>query len=164
MASSPAFPSAMVCDPCGRVGTKRPRAAKAAISDDNEQEGTGMWTTAEHIRFLEGVAKFPKGPWKYVAEIVQTRTVRQIRTHAQKYREKQARHRRGLRFKPSTTSTSSDDSDDARSSVDPVAVEDVAVVANTYDWNLDPLPFSSSPIQLDECMSFLLEAFPETAF
>ncbi|KAF0703536.1 hypothetical protein AaE_015323 [Aphanomyces astaci] len=135
---------------------------------DDEIEGTGMWTNAEHLRFMEGVAMFPKGPWKCVADHVQTRTVRQIRTHAQKYREKKARHLRGLRQKvhpsPSASFRNSNyryssDSDDGCRYVDPVAVDDVGVVSGQLDMRLDPLPYSCSPIQLDECVAFLLEAF-----
>jgi SHAQKYF class myb-like DNA-binding protein len=53
----------------------------------------------EHERFLKAIQKYPKGPWKAIASIVKTRTIRQTQTHAQKYREKLARHDRGLRSK-----------------------------------------------------------------
>ncbi|GAB9477626.1 Myb-like DNA-binding protein [Globisporangium polare] len=46
------------------------------------------WTLAEHERFLEGLRRYPSGPWKLVAAYVGTRTVRQTMSHAQKYREK----------------------------------------------------------------------------
>uniref|UniRef100_M4C3T1 Putative Myb-like protein n=2 Tax=Hyaloperonospora TaxID=184462 RepID=M4C3T1_HYAAE len=49
---------------------------------------------------------YPKGPWKAIAEMVATRTVRQTQTHAQKYREKQARRVRGLRNRNGTLQTS----------------------------------------------------------
>ncbi|OQR85838.1 hypothetical protein ACHHYP_11307 [Achlya hypogyna] len=42
---------------------------------------------------------YPNGPWKAIADVVQTRTIRQTQTHAQKYREKLARRSRGLRAK-----------------------------------------------------------------
>ncbi|CAH0478060.1 unnamed protein product [Peronospora belbahrii] len=55
------------------------------------------WTTEEHNRFLEGLELFPSGPWKEIAAHVGSRTTRQTMTHAQKYREKIARRKRGLR-------------------------------------------------------------------
>jgi len=65
----------------------------------NTIEGHGSWTKAEHERFLVAIQIFPEGPWKAVAEIVQTRTPKQTQTHAQKCREKIARKMRGLRKK-----------------------------------------------------------------
>jgi SHAQKYF class myb-like DNA-binding protein len=49
---------------------------------------TGAWTSVEHERFLIALDKYPKGPWKAIADFVGTRTPRQVQTHAQKYREK----------------------------------------------------------------------------
>ncbi|KAF0696578.1 Aste57867_12676 [Aphanomyces stellatus] len=65
-----------------------------------DKGGSGTWTLQEHRRFLEAMRLYPDGPWKRVAAIVGTRSVRQIRTHAQKCKEKIARHERGLRIKP----------------------------------------------------------------
>ncbi|KAK1942937.1 Myb-like protein J [Phytophthora citrophthora] len=53
------------------------------------------WTTEEHDRFLQALEIFPSGPWKDVAAFIGTRTPRQAMTHAQKYREKIRRRRRG---------------------------------------------------------------------
>ncbi|KAH9146033.1 hypothetical protein AeRB84_010091 [Aphanomyces euteiches] len=54
------------------------------------------WSCEEHARFLLGMTLFPNGPWKRVAGVVKTRTVRQLRTHAQKYRAKLAREEQPL--------------------------------------------------------------------
>ncbi|KAG3093619.1 hypothetical protein PI124_g16441 [Phytophthora idaei] len=54
------------------------------------------WTTEEHELFLQALEIHPTGPWKDVASFVDTRTTRQVMTHAQKYREKIKRRRRGL--------------------------------------------------------------------
>ncbi|EQC25585.1 hypothetical protein SDRG_16555 [Saprolegnia diclina VS20] len=62
-------------------------------------EGKGTWTKDEHERFLTAMEMYPNGPWKSIADAVGTRTIRQTQTHAQKYREKLARRRRGLRTK-----------------------------------------------------------------
>ncbi|RLN46424.1 hypothetical protein BBJ29_008820 [Phytophthora kernoviae] len=61
--------------------------------------GTGVWSKEEHARFLEAIKIYSSGPWKFVAAYVGTRNVRQIMTHAQKYRQKAARRLRGLRTK-----------------------------------------------------------------
>ncbi|KAI9908755.1 hypothetical protein PsorP6_002883 [Peronosclerospora sorghi] len=88
---------------------------RVAESLDREQQqldakgetvmASGTWTKAEHERFLRAMETFPKGPWKVIAEMVATRTVRQTQTHAQKYREKLARRMRGLRNRNGTLQT-----------------------------------------------------------
>ncbi|RLN59514.1 hypothetical protein BBJ28_00013198 [Nothophytophthora sp. Chile5] len=60
-------------------------------------EGVGVWTAEEHARFLEAIRMYPHGPWKLVADHIATRSTRQSMTHAQKYRQKLERRRRGLR-------------------------------------------------------------------
>jgi SHAQKYF class myb-like DNA-binding protein len=44
----------------------------------------GRWTAAEHDLFVKGLQMYNK-QWKMIAELIQTRTVVQVRTHAQKY-------------------------------------------------------------------------------
>lgn len=41
------------------------------------------WTAEEHARFLEGIVRFGKD-WKRVHTLVKTRSLTQLRTHAQK--------------------------------------------------------------------------------
>ena len=55
-------------------------------------ENTGRWTSNEHSLFLEGLQNYGK-EWKRIADLIQTRTVVQIRTHAQKYFQKVAKAR-----------------------------------------------------------------------
>lgn len=43
----------------------------------------GRWSVAEHQLFVQGMMDYPK-QWKKIAQLVKTRTVVQIRTHAQK--------------------------------------------------------------------------------
>eukprot|EP00543_Licmophora_paradoxa_P006677 CAMPEP_0202442660 /NCGR_PEP_ID=MMETSP1360-20130828/2047_1 /ASSEMBLY_ACC=CAM_ASM_000848 /TAXON_ID=515479 /ORGANISM="Licmophora paradoxa, Strain CCMP2313" /LENGTH=446 /DNA_ID=CAMNT_0049058085 /DNA_START=81 /DNA_END=1421 /DNA_ORIENTATION=+ len=52
---------------------------------------TGRWTAEEHALFLEGLDSYGKG-WKQIASLIKTRTVVQIRTHAQKYFQKLAKN------------------------------------------------------------------------
>jgi len=54
------------------------------------KENTGRWTSEEHNMFLEGLKLHGKG-WKAIAQMIKTRTVVQIRTHAQKYFQKLAK-------------------------------------------------------------------------
>lgn len=76
-------------------------SGQVLVSSDTEahnnppRHGQG-WTTEEHDRFLQALEIFPSGPWKDVATFIGTRTPRQVMTHAQKYREKIRRRRRGL--------------------------------------------------------------------
>jgi SHAQKYF class myb-like DNA-binding protein len=51
---------------------------------DKDKESTGRWTREEHLAFIKGLELHGKG-WKKIASLIKTRTVVQIRTHAQKY-------------------------------------------------------------------------------
>lgn len=55
-----------------------------------ENTHTGRWTKEEHAKFLEGIKLYGK-EWKKIASMIETRTVVQIRTHAQKYFQKLAK-------------------------------------------------------------------------
>ncbi|OQS07304.1 hypothetical protein THRCLA_00698 [Thraustotheca clavata] len=58
-------------------------------------ENQGPWSAEEHERFLIALQVCPEGPWKSIAEIVQTRNAKQTQTHMQKCKEKLFRqHRR----------------------------------------------------------------------
>jgi SHAQKYF class myb-like DNA-binding protein len=50
----------------------------------SSEKRSGKWGASEHQLFLEGLASFGKD-WKKIASKVRTRTLTQIRTHAQKY-------------------------------------------------------------------------------
>ena len=47
----------------------------------------GRWTQEEHDLFMQGL-KIHRKQWKLIADLIKTRTVVQIRTHAQKYFQK----------------------------------------------------------------------------
>lgn len=65
--------------------------AQSAIgSGGSHGENTGRWTTEEHNLFLQGLELHGKG-WKKIAGLIKSRTVVQIRTHAQKYFQKLAK-------------------------------------------------------------------------
>ncbi|OQS01131.1 hypothetical protein THRCLA_21636 [Thraustotheca clavata] len=63
-------------------------------SKDHSTPGLGPWSAVEHERFLLGIQLYPEGPWKAVADVVQTRNAKQAQTHMQKCKEKILRHRR----------------------------------------------------------------------
>ena len=48
------------------------------------RKNKGRWTCEEHDAFLRGV-QLHKRDWDVVAVLIPTRTVRQVRTHSQKY-------------------------------------------------------------------------------
>eukprot|EP00804_Cyclotella_cryptica_P001210 CCRYP_012717-RA/>CCRYP_012717-RA protein AED:0.01 eAED:0.01 QI:942/1/1/1/1/1/2/276/600 len=76
-----------------RTYTKQPPAPSPNNGPPSPaSENTGRWTAEEHRLFLQGLEEHGKG-WKKIASLIQTRTVVQIRTHAQKYFQKLAKAR-----------------------------------------------------------------------
>lgn len=67
-------------------------ASSGGGSVGNHGENTGRWTAEEHRLFLQGLEQHGKG-WKKIASLIKSRTVVQIRTHAQKYFQKLAKAR-----------------------------------------------------------------------
>ena len=59
-----------------------------------EKEKIGRWSEEEHKVFLEGLTKHGK-QWKIIAGMIGTRTVVQVRTHAQKYFQRMERAQNG---------------------------------------------------------------------
>ncbi|EGZ24756.1 hypothetical protein PHYSODRAFT_480642 [Phytophthora sojae] len=80
-----------------RIPTTRGGSTRGGLVPKSPGAGRGLWTPEEHLRFLEALDKFPAGPWKSIAEYVGNKTARQAMTHGQKYRQKIARRRRGLK-------------------------------------------------------------------
>jgi len=65
-------------------------AQSASGQGGSQGENTGRWTAEEHNLFLQGLELHGKG-WKKIAGLIKSRTVVQIRTHAQKYFQKLAK-------------------------------------------------------------------------
>ncbi|EQC31384.1 hypothetical protein SDRG_10985 [Saprolegnia diclina VS20] len=61
---------------------------RVQASGTSVETQTGRWTKKEHELFLEGLKRYGKS-WKHISNLVVTRTLVQIRTHAQKYLQKQ---------------------------------------------------------------------------
>ena len=78
LAASAAAAAAAANEPPGSIGA--------------QGENTGRWTAEEHRLFLQGLELHGKG-WKKIASLIKSRTVVQIRTHAQKYFQKLAKAR-----------------------------------------------------------------------
>ncbi|KAG6964000.1 hypothetical protein JG688_00007889 [Phytophthora aleatoria] len=148
-----------------RKGT-RPRLSR---------EGEGVWTPGEHARFLEAVELYPHGPWKLVAAHIGTRSTRQAMTHAQKYRQKLERRRRGLRNAPSKrpkTETPSWPTSESESetmfSFEQLLTSDAGTTGETWRC-LEPMPLKSpnpiyyadavEPAWVDDCISFFVDNF-----
>ncbi|TMW65455.1 hypothetical protein Poli38472_008097 [Pythium oligandrum] len=82
--------------------------AMRRLNERSERHGL-PWTPDEHERFLKAIEQFPNGPWRLVAAHVGTRTVRQVMTHGQKYREKMARHQERQRQNSQLSGNAADD-------------------------------------------------------
>eukprot|EP00511_Aplanochytrium_stocchinoi_P002446 CAMPEP_0204842958 /NCGR_PEP_ID=MMETSP1346-20131115/47694_1 /ASSEMBLY_ACC=CAM_ASM_000771 /TAXON_ID=215587 /ORGANISM="Aplanochytrium stocchinoi, Strain GSBS06" /LENGTH=417 /DNA_ID=CAMNT_0051982015 /DNA_START=757 /DNA_END=2008 /DNA_ORIENTATION=+ len=65
-------------------------ASSSSVKKVGSGENTGRWTKTEHECFVQGLDMYGK-EWKKIANMIETRTVVQIRTHAQKYFQKIAK-------------------------------------------------------------------------
>ena len=60
------------------------KCKKTEFLDDTSGYNLGRWNKEEKIRFIEGLEKYKKD-WKKIQSYVATRSIVQIRSHAQKY-------------------------------------------------------------------------------
>lgn len=74
----------------GATVTMATAATAQSSGGQSSGENTGRWTAEEHNLFLQGLELHGKG-WKKIAGLIKSRTVVQIRTHAQKYFQKLAK-------------------------------------------------------------------------
>jgi SHAQKYF class myb-like DNA-binding protein len=58
----------------------------------NSDTKIGRWTEEEQAAFIDGLRKYGKN-WKKISQMVKTRTLTQIRTHAQKFFKKAAKEK-----------------------------------------------------------------------
>jgi SHAQKYF class myb-like DNA-binding protein len=72
------------------MGEKTEYTDKSHLLPDGIKVNTGLWTEAEHKLFLKGLETFPYGAWEKIATLIKTRTVVQIKSHAQ-YHQKLAK-------------------------------------------------------------------------
>jgi len=94
--SRQARPPATSAPPAAAAAASSAAVAANTVSTLNHSSGqvenTGRWTSEEHRLFLQGLEQHGKG-WKKIATLIKSRTVVQIRTHAQKYFQKLAKAR-----------------------------------------------------------------------
>ncbi|OQS07299.1 hypothetical protein THRCLA_00699 [Thraustotheca clavata] len=126
-----------------------PQSPPAAMDENNVNQGA--WSKEEHERFLIAVQLYPEGPWKAVAEIIQTRNAKQAQTHMQKCKEKMQR-----RFKRTED-------------IEPYVVHRSKHSQNLRLPELQPIPFDyrsampianfheDSSISIDAALDFFLE-------
>ena len=79
-----------VVTPRGSMDASEKDDEGSVATFDEKNTMSGRWTADEHDRFLEGLELFGRRKWGKIAEHVQTRTVIQVRSHAQKYFKKRA--------------------------------------------------------------------------
>lgn len=70
---------------------KKERATVVAKITEPRAGQTRYWTQEEHERFLEAVAQYGEKAYVAISNYVETRTPKQVRTHAQKFQMKMAR-------------------------------------------------------------------------
>ncbi|KAH8076031.1 hypothetical protein JL721_14 [Aureococcus anophagefferens] len=100
-------------------GVDEPEAPTRGESSANLE--SGRWSAAEHARFVDGLQRFGRRKWIRIAEHVGTRTVIQVRSHAQKYFKK-------LRRTASTNSLRSRGESDDEGEGPPAATRDCATL------------------------------------
>ncbi|KAL3662027.1 hypothetical protein V7S43_012834 [Phytophthora oleae] len=131
------------------------------------------WTAEEHNRFLEGLELFPSGPWKEIAAHVGTRTTRQTMTHAQKYREKIARRKRGLRSSVKegrSLKRRREQKSKSNDAASPCSVSDpkMTMTAVTARRGVDPMDFHGcfvpGPVVPSQFQFFGMNPVPEADF
>lgn len=71
--------------------TKKDRPTLVAKCVEPRPGQTRYWTGEEHERFLEAIAEYGEKAYVAISNFVETRTPKQVRTHAQKFQMKMAR-------------------------------------------------------------------------
>ncbi|KAG1700955.1 hypothetical protein DVH05_011199 [Phytophthora capsici] len=158
-----------------RLPSESPPPSPSGSSDGEKMSPTNTngraWTAEEHNRFLEGLELFPSGPWKEIAAHVGTRTTRQTMTHAQKYREKIARRKRGLRSSVKegrSLKRRREQKPKSNDAASPCSVSDskMTVTAVTARRGVDPMDFHGCfvPPVPSQCQFFDMNPVPEAEF
>ena len=71
--------------------TKKEKVHLVAKCTEPKPGQTRYWTEEEHERFLEAIAEYGEKAYVAISNYVETRTPKQVRTHAQKFQMKMAR-------------------------------------------------------------------------
>eukprot|EP00579_Thalassiosira_antarctica_P005066 CAMPEP_0201880158 /NCGR_PEP_ID=MMETSP0902-20130614/10846_1 /ASSEMBLY_ACC=CAM_ASM_000551 /TAXON_ID=420261 /ORGANISM="Thalassiosira antarctica, Strain CCMP982" /LENGTH=366 /DNA_ID=CAMNT_0048408135 /DNA_START=74 /DNA_END=1174 /DNA_ORIENTATION=- len=81
-----AHPACSDLAPANASPSPPPPSSAAALAN-------GRWTAEEHRLFLQGLEQYGNKGWKEIATLIQSRTIVQTRTHAQKYFKKLSKAR-----------------------------------------------------------------------
>ena len=79
---------ARACATAGVLHTSNTRRQPRPGETVTRTRNAGRWSAQEHARFVDGLEKYGRRKWIRIAEHVGTRTVIQVRSHAQKYFKK----------------------------------------------------------------------------
>ncbi|GKY97219.1 hypothetical protein MPSEU_000680300 [Mayamaea pseudoterrestris] len=110
-----------------------------------DKDKIGRWSDEEHALFLDGLERHGK-QWKMIADMIGTRTVVQVRTHAQKYFQKLER-----KTKSSSASVTSEDSFTTTStSTSKRKTQPSAMPADDYDDARISKMLKIEPVHLDQ--------------
>ncbi|KDO35064.1 hypothetical protein SPRG_01128 [Saprolegnia parasitica CBS 223.65] len=142
----------------------------------NAVPGQGPWTNEEHERFLLGIRLFPEGPWKAVAEFVQTRNAKQTQTHMQKCKEKMLRKLRTMDINVDDVSAAYDASTKAMGTIKTFKQLHYKQCEDAKLPDVHPIPFDptktpatddaielhvfasiANMMNFDECLDFFLD-------
>ncbi|CBK21825.2 uncharacterized protein [Blastocystis hominis] len=102
-------------------------------------ENKGKWTESEHKEFLKGLSLYGKN-WKRIHQLVPSRTLLQIRTHAQKYLSKKERLSKEQGVKQEEAPKQEPSSPSPKSEENKDKSEDALSVCNDSDDLLIPQP------------------------
>jgi len=93
----------------GKGGKESDKKKRRKSKPPADGTNTGRWTAEEHHRFEEALARFGTQDWPKVTKFVGTRTIVQVRSHAQKYFLKRDAGANGV---PNQDRDDDDDDDD----------------------------------------------------
>jgi SHAQKYF class myb-like DNA-binding protein len=120
--------------------------SSSSYSSVDDKEKIGRWSQDEHSVFLLGLENHGK-QWKVIAGLIGTRTVVQVRTHAQKYFQRMER-RTSSPTTATTTSSSSVDDMTLSSSVDKTTTTTTSSTTTKRKMSLpDTAPFRSKKLK-----------------
>ncbi|KAL0585598.1 hypothetical protein ABG067_004740 [Albugo candida] len=91
------FPSESISNASHLVSKQSARSIPTTPNNVTANTHIGRWSKREHELFLHGLKLYGKS-WKKISKLVSTRTLVQIRTHAQKYLQKQQRAAQKMAF------------------------------------------------------------------
>ncbi|OQR99629.1 hypothetical protein ACHHYP_05418 [Achlya hypogyna] len=146
--------------------TKPRRTTKSKKKKQALHHAQGLWRKEEHERFLIGLQLFPQGPWKAIAEIVQTRTAKQSQTHMQKCKEKMVRKLKELNILDADAAVSDGPASNRCKQAESLHVSAVTPIPFHAGTSAPLAPHGLVPqeqvgsVSLEESLDFFIEHMP----